>query len=91
MAASALKGLIGIAGFAKGTRDAPGGLAIVGERGPELVNLPRHSQVFPNHVSQSMMSGGGVGGMHLSGVFVVRGTDLVLTLDRVQQKQSRYQ
>jgi hypothetical protein len=35
-------------GFADGTDSAPGGLALVGERGPEIVNLPRGSQVFPN-------------------------------------------
>lgn len=40
---------IGIPGFANGTNYAPGGLALVGERGPELVNLPRGSQVIPNH------------------------------------------
>lgn len=40
---------IGIPGFANGTNSAPGGLAWVGERGPELVNLPRGSQVIPNH------------------------------------------
>jgi hypothetical protein len=38
-----------IPGFAKGTSFAPGGMAIVGERGPELVNLPRGSQVIPNN------------------------------------------
>lgn len=43
---SLLKGII--PGFASGTDSAPGGLAIVGERGPELVNLPRGSQVIPN-------------------------------------------
>lgn len=37
-----------IPGFANGTNFAPGGLAVVGERGPELVNLPRGSQVIPN-------------------------------------------
>ncbi len=36
-------------GFANGTNFAPGGLALVGERGPELVNLPRGAQVIPNH------------------------------------------
>lgn len=35
--------------YADGTNYAPGGFAIVGERGPELVNLPRGSQVVPNH------------------------------------------
>lgn len=35
-------------GFASGTNFAPGGLAVVGERGPELVDLPRGSRVHPN-------------------------------------------
>ncbi len=39
---------LGIPGFASGTDFAPGGLALVGEKGPELVNLPRGSQVIPN-------------------------------------------
>lgn len=37
-----------IPGFAVGTDFAPGGTALVGERGPEIVNLPRGSQVIPN-------------------------------------------
>ena len=36
-------------GFAGGTNFAPGGMSLVGERGPELVNLPRGSQVIPNN------------------------------------------
>lgn len=43
--------------FAAGTNSAPGGLSIVGENGPELVNLPRGSQVVPNDV----IRGGGIG------------------------------
>lgn len=35
--------------LAKGTQNFAGGAAIVGERGPELVNLPRGSQVTPNN------------------------------------------
>lgn len=31
-----------------GTRFSPGGLTLVGEGGPELVNMPRGSQVLPN-------------------------------------------
>lgn len=38
-----------VPGFANGTSFAPGGLAWVGERGPELVDLPRGSRVIPNH------------------------------------------
>lgn len=35
--------------YANGTNSARGGLSLVGERGPELVNLPRGAQVIPNH------------------------------------------
>lgn len=37
-----------VPGYAGGTSFHPGGLAMVGERGPELVNLPRGSAVYPN-------------------------------------------
>ena len=43
--------------FARGTAYAPGGMALVGERGPELVDLPRGSQVYTNAQSKRMMSG----------------------------------
>ena len=39
---------IELPGYASGTDFHPGGLAIVGEKGPELVNIPRGSQVIPN-------------------------------------------
>lgn len=41
-------GVQSLFGFANGTNDAPGGMALVGERGPEIVNLPKGSQVIPN-------------------------------------------
>lgn len=44
----------GIGLFASGTDSAPGGMAIVGEKGPELINLPKGSQVIPNHKLGSM-------------------------------------
>ena len=40
---------IHIPGFAAGVQNFGGGLAVVGERGPELVNLPRGSSVIPNN------------------------------------------
>ena len=43
-------------GFAMGTSSAPGGLARVGERGPETVLLPKGAAVRPAHMSGS--SGG---------------------------------
>lgn len=36
-------------GFADGVSDFGGGMALVGEKGPELVNLPHGSSVIPNH------------------------------------------
>jgi uncharacterized protein (TIGR02594 family) len=41
--------------FANGTDFSPGGVAMVGENGPELVNLPRGSQVVPNHKTEAML------------------------------------
>ncbi len=43
-----------IPGFAAGTNFAPGGTALVGERGPELVNLPRGSQVLTANQTRGM-------------------------------------
>lgn len=36
-------------GYAMGTNSAPGGLSVVGEKGPELMNVPRGAQIIPNH------------------------------------------
>lgn len=58
--------------YANGTDFAPGGPAIVGERGPELVNLPRGAQVIPNH--QMRAAGGGssstVNNINLGGISI---------------------
>jgi TP901 family phage tail tape measure protein len=45
-------------GFAEGTSNYPGGWGIVGEEGPELVKLPRGSEILPADASAAM--GGGV-------------------------------
>lgn len=39
--------------YATGTTNHPGGLALVGENGPEVVNLPSGSKVYPNGVNPS--------------------------------------
>lgn len=44
-----LNGIGKIFGFADGTSSAPGGLSWVGERGPELMNVPMGAQIIPNH------------------------------------------
>ena len=43
--------------FANGTNYAPGGLSVVGEQGPELVNLPRGSRVYTASETKNMLSG----------------------------------
>lgn len=53
-----LAGALRIPGFANGTGFAPGGMAWVGERGKELVNLPRGAQVIPHAESMAMLRGG---------------------------------
>ena len=58
---NSLSGSVGntaIRGYAVGTQYHPGGLAMVGEEGPELVNLPRGSQVYTNGETKGMLSGG---------------------------------
>jgi tape measure domain-containing protein len=49
-----------IPGFADGVRNFGGGMAIVGERGPELVNLPKGADVFSNEESKRMTGGQGI-------------------------------
>ena len=55
-----VKGML--TGYADGTYNHPGGLALVGERGPELLRLPTGSQVYPTGISQSMMQSARGGG-----------------------------
>jgi hypothetical protein len=45
---------IHVPGFASGVQNFAGGLAMVGERGPELVQLPQGSNVIPNAQLQGM-------------------------------------
>jgi len=44
--------------LAKGTRNFAGGMALVGEQGPELVNLPRGSQVFTASQTRQIAAAG---------------------------------
>lgn len=48
----------GMRGYAVGTQYHPGGRAIVGEQGPEIVNLPRGSGVLTNEESKGKFGGG---------------------------------
>ncbi|MGJ9383239.1 hypothetical protein [Salipaludibacillus sp. CF4.18] len=46
--------------FKDGVRNFAGGAAIVGEAGPELVNLPKGSNVYSNGETKDMFGGGGI-------------------------------
>ena len=79
VAATTLAQVMTIGQFASGTDSAPGGLAIVGEKGPELMNVPRGSQIIPNHKLKgyadgvglsSIASSGGSGDIHVGGVTI---------------------
>jgi hypothetical protein len=71
-------------GFASGTPYATGGLAMVGESGPELMYVPRGSRVWPN--GQGPDGGGFGGGMNLTLVYspVVSLADEYEARDRLQ-------
>ena len=47
-----------IPAFARGTNFAPGGMSLVGEEGPEIVNLRRGSTVTPAGQTARMLGGG---------------------------------
>ena len=74
--------------FARGTQYASGGLAMVGEDGPELMNVPRGSQILSNNRTNRALEGIN-SQANISGEFTVRGTDLVLVLEKAQSKQKR--
>lgn len=63
---------LGIPGYGMGGRNVPGGPAIVGEHGPELVNLPRGADVIPNHR---------MGGVIISPTIVIKGTAIGSSLE----------
>lgn len=64
-----------IRAFAAGTSFAPGGPALVGEQGPELVNLPRGSEVISADVTRRLLNGGAGAGMTIVQNNDFRGAD----------------
>ena len=77
-----------IPAFARGVRNFRGGAALVGERGPELVNLPRGSDVIPNH----QLGGGGSGiNIYISGALdpVAVGRQVEKALVKFQRSTGR--
>lgn len=75
-----LLGLGSIGRNADGTDNWRGGPTWVGERGPEIVNLPRGAQVIPNDVARGMSGGGAT----VRNTFMVAGDVSQATVDRLQ-------
>jgi hypothetical protein len=78
---SLLKGLK-IGKNAQGTDYWRGGLTMVGERGPELISLPRGARVTPNHEM------GGIGGsmaVDIQPITIFRGTELMVYFNKVSK------
>lgn len=86
LALVALGGLlknIKIPGFADGTTSFSGGLALVGERGPEVVRLPAGSDVIPN--SRLGLNTGN----NVTVQGIIYGRDIFLTNQRAAQTNRR--
>ena len=76
-----------VGAFAGGTNYAPGGMSLVGENGPEIMNVPRGAQIIPNDVLR-----GGGGGAPMSITYApvndFRGAS-VEAVARLEQAQAR--
>lgn len=86
-ALSALRSAIGMKGFANGTNYAPGGLAWVGEQGPELVNLPRGAKVTPTNKLSSLQR---ADSWQKEVVFRFNGTEMVGVLKNTGRRVGSY-
>lgn len=84
IALGALLKNIKIPAFADGVTNFGGGLALVGERGPELVNLPNGSDVIPNN-----QIGRYSGGDNLVASGILRGSDILLSVQRESNRRRR--
>lgn len=73
----------GVPKFASGVRNFAGGVALVGESGPELLNLPTGSDVIPNsQIASFANQGGGGSSVAVTGEFFLKGSNLVAAIDR---------
>lgn len=73
--------------YAKGTDYHPGGLAIVGESGPELVSLPRGSKVLSNRESTVRAKGGNTYIMNVQSRDMQNVAQLTATFERMHQRE----
>lgn len=75
-----------IPGFANGTDFAPGGLAWVGERGPEIMQVPKGASITPNHDLKGL---GGATNINLAGKLRVGMRELIFEIDKERSLQRR--
>ena len=77
-------------GHAMGTSYTRGGLTWVGERGPELVNLPSGARVHNAVDSRRMADGGAVGGASITNhIYVQNDIDVEALLFKLEDMQRR--
>lgn len=79
----------GVKGAATG--GARGGLTMVGEAGPELVDMPYGSSVYPNSMMGSMMGGYGGGGGQVQVQFVGDTSNAFASFFMLMVRQGRIQ
>lgn len=72
--------------FANGVTNFGGGMALVGERGPEIVRLPSGSDVIPNFRLNSMKASSPMA--YIPNV-TLRGSDLIIAIQRQAATNSR--
>ncbi|RAN78019.1 phage tail tape measure protein [Bacillus sp. SRB_336] len=78
----------GYPGYALGTNFAPGGLTMVGENGPELVNLPTGSKVSTAKQTQQMMAQGGDTHINITGNITIQSPEAATAFwDRIDKTQ----
>lgn len=78
-----------IRGFATGGNVLPGGMALVGERGPELVNLPTGASVSNNTKTNRILSGGSQANVVINGNLEVGLDKLYIALQKTGKKLER--
>jgi hypothetical protein len=77
--------------FANGTDSAPGGLSLVGERGPEIMQVPRGARIMSNErLARALNSGSGGGqNVHVTvGVSVDQNGNLQAYVKNVSQSEA---
>jgi hypothetical protein len=88
--------IAGLAHFAGGTPSAPGGLSVIGENGPELMDVPAGAKIIPNSAIRSVsvqpgMAAGGGGGSYFDLRGAVMTDDLLQQMNVIASRQAQQQ